>query len=96
MFLNEESVSSGSEWVLISTRDDQYNKGMNGMNSTKVSDIEDQMNGHAHIYRHRGRGGGWKHGKTIGYLSGEGVAVDKMFVLVPSKVSSFYPSVVNT
>ena len=71
--LNEESVSSGSEWVRISTRDDEYNKGMNGMNRTKVSDIEDQMNGHAHICRHRGRGvgrggeggGGWKHGTTI-------------------------------
>ena len=61
--LNEESVSSGSEWVRISTRDDEYNKGMNGMNSTKVSDIEDQMNGHAHICIHRVRGG--EHGTTI-------------------------------
>ena len=43
--LNEESVSSGSEWVLISTRDDEY-KGMNGMNSTKVNDIKDKVNTH--------------------------------------------------
>ena len=42
--LNEESMSSGSEWVRISTRDDEYNKGMNGMNSTKVNDKKDKMN----------------------------------------------------
>ena len=33
-------MSSGSEWVRISTWDDEYNKGMNGMNSTKMSDIK--------------------------------------------------------
>ena len=43
-------VSSGSEWVRISTRDDEYNKWMNGMNSTKVNDIKDKVN--AHTCRH--------------------------------------------
>ena len=33
-------MSSGSEWVRISTWDDEYNKGMNGMNSSKMSDIK--------------------------------------------------------
>ena len=44
--LNEKSVSSGSEWVRISTRNDEYSKGMNGMNSTKVNDIKDNVNTH--------------------------------------------------
>ena len=34
--LNEKSVSSGSEWVRISTRNDEYSK---GVNSTEVNDI---------------------------------------------------------
>ena len=44
--LNEKSVSSGSEWVRISTRNDEYSKGMNGMNSTKVNDVKDKVNTH--------------------------------------------------
>ena len=42
--LNEESVSSGSEWVQIITRNDEYSKGTNEMNSTKVNDIKDKVN----------------------------------------------------
>ena len=42
--------SSGSEWVRISTRNDEYSKGMNGMNSTKVNDIKDKVNTHADIH----------------------------------------------
>ena len=48
--LNEESVSSGSEWVRISTRNAEYSKGMNGMNSTKVNDITDKVNTHMQTY----------------------------------------------
>ena len=48
--LNEESVSSGSEWVRISTRNDEYSKGMNGMNSTKVNDIKDKVNTQMQTY----------------------------------------------
>ena len=33
-------------WVRISTRNDEYSKGMNGMNSTKVNDIKDKVNTH--------------------------------------------------
>ena len=50
--LNEESVGSGSEWVRISIRNDEYNKGMNGMNSAKVNDIKDKVNTHMQTYIH--------------------------------------------
>ena len=41
-----------SEWVRISTRNpnDEYSKGMNGMNSTKVNDIKDKVNKHMQKY----------------------------------------------
>ena len=48
--LNEESVSSGSEWVRISIGNDEYSKGMNGMNSAKVNDIKDKVNTHMQTY----------------------------------------------
>ena len=48
--LNEESVSSGRKWVRISIRNDEYNKVMNGMNSTKVNDIKDKVNTHMQTY----------------------------------------------
>ena len=51
--LNEESVSSGSEWVQISTRNDEYSKGTNEMNSTKVNDIKDKVNTPMQTYIHK-------------------------------------------
>ena len=43
-------MSSGSEWVQIITRNDEYNKRMNEMNSTKVNDIKDKVNTHMQTY----------------------------------------------